>query len=78
MFKFLQKRNDEIQQDVNMAVDEAVCVVRDQIDAWVTEQAYAKVADIMEAQKLDDNDEDIHDELFQEVFDSIYNELGIY
>jgi len=78
MFKFLQKRNDQIQEDVNMAVDEAVTDVRDQIDAIVTDLTYSKVADIMEAQSLNQDDEEIHDELFTEVFDSIYNELGIY
>ena len=77
MFKFLEKRNDEIQEDVNMAVDESVCAIKDQIDAMVTEEAYGRVADIMENQRLGDDDE-IHDELFQEVFDSIYNELGLY
>ena len=78
MFKFLEKQQDQIQSDVNMAVDAAVTELRDEIDAKATELAYAKVADIMADNNLDDNDEDIHDELFTEVFDTIYSELGIY
>ena len=78
MFNFLKKVNDKIQEDVNMAVDESVCSIRDQIDAMVTEEAYARVADIMELNSLDDGDEEIHDELFTEVYDTIYSELGIY
>ena len=80
MFKFMQKKNDVIQEDVNMMVDNAVCNVKDQIDSIVTEMAYARTADIMDGHNLnDDEDYDaIHDEIFSEIFDSIYNELGIY
>lgn len=80
-FKFVQKLDDEIQSEVNMEVDNKVSVIRDQIDQIATEEAYASVANIMERMNLEgipaDPDE-IHDELFSEVFDSIYNELGIY
>ena len=78
MFKFLEKKNDEIQQDVNSAVDCGVTEVKDIIDAHITEIAYNKVAEIMEEHELSDNDENIHDELFCEIVDTIYSELGIY
>lgn len=80
-FKFLNKLADEIQGEINSEVDNSVCSIKDQIDQLATEAAYAATADIMERMNLEglpSDPEDIHDEIFQEVFDSIYNELGIY
>ena len=80
-FKFVQKLDDQIQQEVNMEVDNKVSIIRDQIDQIATEEAYASVANSMERMNLEgipSDPDEIHDELFSEVFDSIYNELGLY
>ena len=78
MFKFMQKKNDIIQEDMNMAVTNGIPEIKDQIDALITDMAYSAVSEIMENNELSDNDEDIHDELFCEFVDSMYSELGIY
>ena len=80
-FKFIQKLDDEIQAEVNSEVDSATMHVRDQIDMLVTEAAYSATADIMERMNLEGlpaDPEEIHDEIFQEVVDATYTELGIY
>ena len=80
-FKFVQKLDDDIQSAVNSQVDDATMEVRDQIDAIVTDLAYTKTANIIEELNLEGlpaDPEEIHDELFMEISDSIYNELGIY
>lgn len=80
-FKFIQKLDDEIQSEVNSEVDSATCHVKDQIDMLITEAAYAATASIMERMNLEglpSDPEEIHDEIFQEVVDATYNELGLY
>ena len=80
-FKFVQKLDDDIQSEVNSEVDSATMHVRDQIDMLITEAAYAATADIIERLNLEGlpaDPEEIHDEIFQEVVDATYNELGLY
>ena len=80
-FKFVQKLDDEIQQEVNMQVDSHHTDIRDQIDALITEAAYSATADIMEKMNLEGlpaDPEEIHDEIFTAVNDQLYTDLGIY
>ena len=81
-FRFLKNYADRIQKDINFKLDEKVCGVRDQIDAMITEAAYEAAADIISENKIEDipgaEPEEIHDEIFNDFVDSLYNELGIY
>ena len=80
-FKFIKSLDDQIQTAVNAEVDEAQMEVRDQIDMLVTDIAYSKTADIIESMNLEGlpmDPEEVHDEIFQEIVDGVYNELGIY
>ena len=80
-FKFVQRLDDEIQQEVNNHVDTHNMNIRDQIDALITEAAYSAAGDIIQKMNLEglpaDPDE-IHDEIFSAVNDQLYTELGIY
>ena len=80
-FKFIKSLDDQIQTAVNAEVDEAQMEVRDQIDMLVTDIAYSKTAEIIESMNLEGlpmDPEEVHDEIYQEIVDGVYNELGIY
>ena len=80
-FKFIKSLDDQIQTAVNSEVDEAQMEIRDQIDMMITDIAYKKTADIIESMNLEGlpmDPEEVHDEIFQEIVDGVYNELGIY
>ena len=80
-FKFIKSLDDQIQTAVNSEVDEAQMEVRDQIDMMITDLAYKKTADVIESMNLEGlpmDPEEIHDEIYQEIVDGIYNELGLY
>lgn len=77
-FKFLKDQDDAIQLSVNYGVENAKSEVRDEIDSKITQLSYSIVADVMKKHGLDENNEAIHDELYCEVSDSLYNEIGVY
>jgi len=82
-FKFIDKLDDMVQDSVDDGALSATDNIRDQIDYLASEAAYEVTANVMEKYSLNNNEnfgdeEEIHDEIFQEVMDKIYNELGIY
>ena len=82
-FKFIDKLDDMIQDAVDDGSLNASDNIRDQIDYLASEQAYDITANIMDKFNLNENEhfgegDEVHDEIFQEVMDKIYNELGIY
>lgn len=85
MFNFISEIQDKIQCDVNQGVDNGTTEIKDQIDHLVTEMTYGIVGKIIENNRLDAypftenlSEDAIHDELFQEIYDGIYKELGLY
>ena len=81
-FKFVDQLDDMIQDSVDDGSLDATNSIRDQIDYMATEAAYEVTANVMEKYSLNNSElfdeEATHDEIFQEVMDKIYNELGIY